>query len=240
MPETCALYARVSTKEQTTEQQVVALREAAERMTLLPELVVEETGSGLKADRPGLLRLMEAARRRQVRTILVWKLDRLGRSLIDLARNVAELRQLGVRLVAVTQGIDTARDDPAGRFLANVIGAAAEYEHELIVERTVLGHSKVRREKRDRSGPAKAQDQSARGWPIGRPPVSAVLLHAAAELVAKGWKVRKAARKLGVKEPTLRRFMVSQAKGTSTSAPKTPPRNSDAAPWEHGDLDHTD
>lgn len=80
-------------------------------MRLAPVLVVEETGSGAKAHRPGLLRVMDAARRGKVRAVLVWKLDRLGRSVLDLARNVDDLRRAGVRLVAMTQGIDL---DPIG------------------------------------------------------------------------------------------------------------------------------
>ena len=103
MTQRAALYARVSLEKQTTEQQLVALREAADRMRLGVASVIEETGSGAKADRPGLLALMEAARRREVSTVLVWKLDRLGRSLIDLVKNLDELRRLGVRVVAVTR-----------------------------------------------------------------------------------------------------------------------------------------
>jgi putative DNA-invertase from lambdoid prophage Rac len=87
-----AIYARVSTGEQSTEQQVSALRDAAVRLRLDPVLVEEETGSGAKADRPGLLRVMDAARLGEVRAVLVWKLDRLGRSVLDLTRNVDELR----------------------------------------------------------------------------------------------------------------------------------------------------
>jgi len=195
------IYARVSTGEQTTEQQVVALREAAARMGLDVASVVEETGSGAKNDRPGLLGLMESARRHEFAVVLLWKLDRLGRSLLDLARNVDELRRLGVRLVAVTQGIDLdpARDDPAARFAANVLAAAAEYERSLIVERTKLGLARARRL------------GTRSGKPIGRPRASPVLIRAASDLVAAGSPVRAAARAKGVKESTLRRFMCSLA-----------------------------
>jgi putative DNA-invertase from lambdoid prophage Rac len=70
---TAAIYARVSTGDQSTEQQVTALREAAERMRLAVGAVVEETGSGARSDRPGLLRVLEAARRREVGVVMVWK-----------------------------------------------------------------------------------------------------------------------------------------------------------------------
>jgi len=199
-----ALYARVSLEKQTTEQQITALREAAERMRLGIASVIEETGSGAKADRPGLLALMEAARRREVSAVLVWKLDRLGRSLIDLVKNLDELRRLGVRVVAVTQGLDLdpEKDDAATRFVSHVLGAAAEYERALIVERTVAGLGRVKRERRDYSGPKGT-------WPVGRPPASPVMLHAAAELVAAGSSIRAAARVKGLREATLRRSMRS-------------------------------
>lgn len=192
-----AIYARVSTEEQSTEQQVAALREAAERLRLDPALVVEETGSGAKADRPGLLRVMEAARRGGVRAVLVWKLDRLGRSVLDLARNVDELRRAGVRLIAVTQGIDLdpERPDAAAKMAADMLAAVAEYERALIVERTRAGLDRARRK------------GTKSGKPIGRPRASQILLHAARDLVSAGVPVAEAARRKGVARSTLQRFL---------------------------------
>jgi putative DNA-invertase from lambdoid prophage Rac len=192
-----AIYARVSTEEQSTEQQVTALREAADRMRLAPTLVVEETGSGAKADRPGLLRVMDAARRGEVRAVLVWKLDRLGRSVLDLARNVDELRRAGVRLIAVTQGIelDPERPDAAAKMAADMLAAVAEYERALIVERTRAGLDRAKRK------------GLKSGKPIGRPRASQVLLHAARDLVIAGVTVAEAARRKGVARSTLQRFL---------------------------------
>ncbi len=200
MAATAAIYARVSTEEQSCEQQVTALREAAARMGLSVAEVLEETGSGARNDRPGLVALMEAARRRAIDVVLVWKLDRLGRSLLDLARNVDELRRLGVRLVAVTQAIDLdpARYDPTARFVSNVLAAAAEYERALIIERTRAGMDRAKRK------------GTKSGKPIGRPRASAVLLHAAADLVDRGAGIRPAARAKGVREATLRRFLLAR------------------------------
>jgi len=101
-----AIYARVSTGEQSTEQQVVALREAAARMGLDVVQVVEETGSGAKNDRPGLQRVLDDARRGKLDVVLVWKLDRFGRSALDLLANIRDLDAAGVRFVATSQGID--------------------------------------------------------------------------------------------------------------------------------------
>jgi DNA invertase Pin-like site-specific DNA recombinase len=192
-----AIYARVSTGEQSTEQQVTALREAADRMRLDPVLVVEETGSGAKADRPGLLRVMDAARCGEVRAVLFWKFDRLGRSVLDLARDVDELRRAGVRLVAVTQAIDLdpERPDAAAKMAADMLAAVAEYEWALIIERTRAGLDRARRK------------GTKSGRPIGRPRASQVLLHAARDLVAAGVPVAEAARRKGVARSTLQRFI---------------------------------
>ncbi|WP_242392004.1 recombinase family protein [Anaeromyxobacter oryzisoli] len=199
MPVPVAIYARVSTGEQSCEQQVTALREAADRMRLTPALVVEETGSGAKADRPGLIRVMDAARRGEVRAVLVWKLDRLGRSVLDLARNVDELRRAGVRLVAVTQGIDLDPDRPdaAAKMAADMLAAVAEYERALIVERTRAGLDRARRK------------GTKSGRPIGRPRASQILLHAARDLVIAGVPVAEAARRKGVARSTLQRFLAA-------------------------------
>jgi DNA invertase Pin-like site-specific DNA recombinase len=209
-----ALYARVSTEEQTTDGQVVELREAAGRLRLEVVRVEAETGSGAKADRPGLLALLEAARRGEFSALLVVKLDRLGRSLLDLVKNLDELRRLRVRVVAVSQGmdLDPERDDSAARFVSQVLGAAAEYERALIRERTRSGMARVKREKRDHAGPKGT-------WPAGRPPASQVLLHAAAELVDRGMSIRAAAKVKGVRPTTLRRFLAAQGfRGPSAPA----------------------
>ncbi len=190
MPVPAAIYARVSTGEQSCEQQVTALREAADRMRLAPVLVVEETGSGAKADRPGLLRVMDAARLGEVRAVLVWKLDRLGRSVLDLARNVDEFRRLGVRLVAVTQG-------STAKMAADMLAAVAEYERPLIVERTRAGMDRAKR------------NGTKSGRPIGRPQASQVMLHAAGDLALAGVPIAEAARRKGVARTTLQRFLRS-------------------------------
>lgn len=204
-PTKAAIYARVSTSEQDTEQQVVELREAADRMRLDVARVVEETGSGAKVDRPGLLAIMEGARRRQFSALLVWKLDRLGRSLIDLVRNLDELRRLGVRVVATSQGmdLDPAKDDAAARFVSHVLGAAAEYERTLISDRT-------------RAGLARARRQGVR---LGRPRTSALLLAAAANDVDGGLSRRAACRQRGISESALRAFLTTRRNPPQPTAP---------------------
>lgn len=132
-------YHRASTRDQDpTLARATLQREARERgLDLVVE--IEETGSGAKRDRPGLLRVMELAEGRRVDVVLVWKLDRFGRSCLDLLKNLERLDAAGVRLVAVSQGIDTGAADAAGKFTRTVLAAAAEYERSLIIERTTLG-----------------------------------------------------------------------------------------------------
>src|SRR5690242_4508509 len=117
-----ALYARVSTTDQTCEQQLTDLREyaTARGWTVQGEYV--DTGvSGSKDTRPAMSKLMDAARRRKVDCIAVWKLDRWGRSMPHFVQSVQELRGLGVGFVAITQGLDTSDDSPTGRLMLNLL-----------------------------------------------------------------------------------------------------------------------
>lgn len=139
-----ALYHRVSTLDQNPELARGELRAAAARLGGVVVLDVEETGSGAKADRPGLAQVMDAARRGAVDVVAVWKLDRFGRSALDLLANVRELETRGVRFVATTQGLDTA-GGAAGRLMLTVLAGVAEFERELIRERTLLGQANARR-----------------------------------------------------------------------------------------------
>ena len=99
-----------------------------------------DTGwSGAKTSRPQLDRLMRDARLRRFDSVLVWKLDRWGRSLADCVRSIQELAALGIRFVAMTQNIDTDESNPASRLLLHIFAAFAEFERELIRERVVTG-----------------------------------------------------------------------------------------------------
>ncbi len=122
-------YARVSTVEQDSALQREALRKAG------CERVFEETASGARADRPELLRAMDHLRKGDV--LVVWKLDRLARSLQQLIETVASLEQAGVELRSLTEKIDTST--PGGRFFFHIFGAVAEFERSLLRERTLAG-----------------------------------------------------------------------------------------------------
>ena len=134
------IYARVSTIDQSCEMQLRELREYAQRRGL--EIVGEyvDTGwSGAKTSRPELDRLMRAARLRRFDAVLVWKLDRWGRSVGHCIRSVQELVALGIRFLAATQNIDTDESNPTSQFILHIFAAVAELERDMIRERVVSG-----------------------------------------------------------------------------------------------------
>jgi DNA invertase Pin-like site-specific DNA recombinase len=143
------LYARVSTTDQDCSQQLRDLREyAAARHWEIQGEYVDHAISGTKDSRPAMNRLMDAARRRAIDAIVCWKIDRWGRSMPHFVSSAQELRSLGVRFIAVTQGIDTDESNPTSRLMLNLLAAFAEFERELIVERTRAGLQRARREGR--------------------------------------------------------------------------------------------
>ena len=132
-----AIYARVSTGEQDVEKQVQMCREWVERQGHEIYAVYRDVISGSKASRPHFDKLLADMRERRFNAIVVTKLDRLGRSLKHLIGLLDEFKSKGVDFVATTQSIDTT--DAAGRLMWQIMGAFAEFERELIRERTREG-----------------------------------------------------------------------------------------------------
>jgi DNA invertase Pin-like site-specific DNA recombinase len=122
-------YARVSTTDQKLTLQKDALLKAG------CERIYEDELSGTKDNRPGLLKALEQLREGD--TLIVWKLDRLGRSVKSLIELVSELNSKNIHFKSVTDSIDTST--PSGRFFFNVMASLAQMERELIVERTKAG-----------------------------------------------------------------------------------------------------
>jgi DNA invertase Pin-like site-specific DNA recombinase len=141
-----ALYVRVSTAEENSELQLRELREYTERQGLQIVGIYQDVTSGAKSNRPELNRLMLDTAARKFDCLLVWKLDRFGRSLVDCLNNIHDLERNGIRFIAVTQGLDTDQKNPASRFLLHVLGAAAEFERSLIRERTQAGQARYRQD----------------------------------------------------------------------------------------------
>jgi DNA invertase Pin-like site-specific DNA recombinase len=136
----CAIYARVSTTDQTCEMQVSELREyIARRGWQNGGEYIDAGFSGRKTSRPALDRLMADVAKRRFDAVLCYKLDRLGRSVLHLSQTLAALDSQGIRFIATSQGLDTDATNPTSRLLLNILSAVAAFEAELIRERTVSG-----------------------------------------------------------------------------------------------------
>jgi len=127
-----AIYARVSTSDQTNAIQVRELKEYVERRGWELAAVYQDQMSGAKASRPGLDQLIADARTRKFDIVAVWKLDRFGRSLVHCVSGIQELASLGVRFIATSQGLDTDESNPASKLLLHILAAVAQFERELI------------------------------------------------------------------------------------------------------------
>jgi DNA invertase Pin-like site-specific DNA recombinase len=177
-----ALYARVSTTDQDTTNQVLELRAYCQaRGWTITQEFIDHGISGAKESRPALDEMRKAARRRRVDGIVVWKLDRLGRNLKHLILTLDELAVLGVAFVSLNEGIDTTT--PAGRLQLHILGAIAEFERVRCAERVKAGLARVR----------------AQGRRLGRPRLNAL------PRGTQGLTVRAAAAAWGVSKSTAAR-----------------------------------
>lgn len=136
------LYARVSTNDQQTlAMQIRALREYVARRGWTIALQIRDVGSGA-VERKAREQLIEAARRREIDMVLVWRLDRWGRSVTDLLATLQELEHLVVGFVSLTEALDLTT--PAGRAMAGLLAIFAEFEREILRERTRAGLAQAR------------------------------------------------------------------------------------------------
>lgn len=192
-----AIYARVSTADQTTENQVTELHRYVEARGWSAVEYVDQGVSGARDSRPALDRLVNDAKRRRIDVLVCWRLDRLGRNLRHLILLLDELQALGVAFVSLGEGIDATT--PAGRLQLHVLGAIAEFERARIAERV-------------RAGLVRAKSQGRR---LGRPP-SVVPLDRVRAIGAV--PVREAAAALGVSRSTAHRWLVASRKSLSAGA----------------------
>src|SRR5205814_1252613 len=164
------LYARVSTHDQQTiPLQTRALREYATRRGWTIALQVKEIGSGaIRRERRETL--LEAARRRDIDVVLVWRLDRWGRSATDLLATLQELEHLGVGFVSLTEALDLTT--PAGRAMAGLLAGFAEFEREILRDRTLAGLAHARENGKRLGRPATAAVHAAKVWRLHRTGVS--------------------------------------------------------------------
>ena len=140
-----AIYARVSTASQTTENQLLELRATASRMGY--SIVAEFVDNGIsgakgRCDRPALDQMLKQATQRRFDMILCWDISRLGRSLQNLVEILTDLQSMKIDLFFQQQGLDTSTS--SGRMIFGVFGALAEYERELIRERVIAGQQRAK------------------------------------------------------------------------------------------------
>jgi DNA invertase Pin-like site-specific DNA recombinase len=183
------LYARVSTNDQQTlSMQSHAMREYAARRGWTIAVQVREVGSGA-ARREARDKLLAAARRREIDVVLVWRLDRWGRSVTDLLATLQELEHLDVGFVSLTEALDLTT--PAGRAMAGLLAIFAEFEREILRERT-------------RAGLAHARENGKR---LGRPGTAAVHASEIRKLHRAGISKSEIARRLQIGRTSVRRIL---------------------------------
>ena len=183
------LYARVSTQDQQTlPMQSRAMREYAARRGWIIAMQVKEVGSGA-LQRQLREKLLAAARRREIDVVVVWRLDRWGRSVTDLLATMQELDHLGVGFVSLTEALDLTT--PAGRAMAALLAVFAEFEREILSERVRAGLAHAR----------------LNGKQLGRPATAALHADKVRKLSRSGLSKSEIARRLNIGRTSVRRIL---------------------------------
>lgn len=191
------LYARVSTNDQQTlAMQNRAMREHAARRGWTIVLQVREVNSGA-AKREVREKVLDAARRREIDLVLVWRLDRWGRSVTDLLATLQELEHLGVGFVSLTEALDLTT--PTGRAMAGLLAIFAEFEREILRERTKAGLAYAR----------------TNGKRLGRPATAAVHAAEIRKLHRAGVSKSEIARRMRIGRTSVRRILANRSPGHS-------------------------
>lgn len=203
------IYARVSTHDQNTlPMQLRQMKDYIENRNWTLTAEFQEIGSGAKT-RPKREELLKMARRREIDAILVWKLDRFGRSLADLITSLNELRELGVVFVSITEALDFST--PSGRAMAGMLSTFAEFERDIIRERVKAGIANARE----------------KGKPHGRPPTASSKLDEILELKSAGLNNSQIARRLKISRPSV----IGLLKGQTIPPPKEKPKTAIITLW---------
>ncbi|WP_081054899.1 recombinase family protein [Burkholderia diffusa] len=186
-------YARVSTEEQSLDLQLVALKKSG-----CSRIFTDHGISGMRHERPGLKKLIATARSGD--TIVVWRLDRLGRSLQHLIQILADLRERGIHFASLNEAIDTGT--PTGTFVFHMLAALAEFERSLISERTKAGMAVAR----------------THGSRLGRPRIMDAKQIKMARELEKTYTAKETARLLSVDKRTLERALQRDSMETRTES----------------------
>jgi DNA invertase Pin-like site-specific DNA recombinase len=197
MSKKVALYLRVSTNQQTVENQRLELDKYCERQGWSVVKVYNDTGvSGSKSDRPALNEMLQDASKDKFQVLIVWKIDRLARSTVDLLNILMTLKNHGVDFCSTTQSIDTTTS--YGKMVMTFLGAIAEFERDTIIERVNCGLARAK----------------ANGVRLGRPRVG-FDVGQALQMNANGIGVRRIAKALGVSHGTVHNYLQSVHKTPS-------------------------
>ena len=185
-----ALYVRVSTDQQTVENQLLVLNEVAQRSGwTIVHTFSDEGISGAKGrdQRPGFDGLLRSIARREVDIVAAWSVDRLGRSLTDLVAFLSDIQACGTDLYLHQQAIDTST--PAGRMLFQMLGVFSEFERSIMKTRIRAGLDRSR----------------AKGTRFGRPPIAPMHIEKVKRALAEGHSIRVVAKNTGVSTATVQR-----------------------------------
>ncbi|MBI2335715.1 MAG: recombinase family protein [Deltaproteobacteria bacterium] len=195
-----AIYARVSTSHngQNPETQLIPLREYVKSRGFVVFKEYVDFASGIKEKRANLSQLLIDARKRKFDTVLVWKLDRLGRSLKHLVSLIEEFHALGIQFISYSEGMDTTT--PSGKLLFNIVGSIAAFERDLIRERVKAGLDRSR----------------AQGKRLGRPTIQ-YKTEQIKILKEQGLSTRSIAKEIGVSNATISRVLQNPQKYVSIS-----------------------
>ena len=174
------IYARVSTGEQTTENQTLELKKVAERNDWNIEAIYEDTISGAKAKRPELDKLLKGVIRKDFDVVMVWDVSRLGRSLQHLVTLLSEFHAKDINLYIHQQGLDTTT--PSGKAMYGMLGVFSEFERSMIQERVKAGLARAR----------------AQGKTLGRQKIPPIKICKIKELRSQGLSYPAIARRTGV------------------------------------------
>lgn len=186
-----AIYARVSTHDQQTlPMQLYSMREYADRRGWIVVREIQEVASGAKR-RPARDELLAMARRREIDVVLVWRLDRWGRSLADLVATFQELSAIGVSFVSITEALDFTT--PSGRAMAGMLAVFAEFERDILRDRVKAGIAEARKS----------------GRRHGRPALDAETRERVRQMLARGISKRQIARTFGIGRATVGRIVTS-------------------------------
>lgn len=198
-----ASYMRVSTKLQTVDSQRTAIERYLAARDQHVDLEFAETISTRKNDRPEYQRMMAAARRREFNLLVVFRFDRLARSVVELVTLVDDLRKLGIEFVSLNEAVDTSTS--AGRAIFSIFAALAEMERDAVSERVKAG----------------LRHRQSKGEPIGRPPLFTIA--EVQQAVSEHGGIKPAARALETTCNTIRRYIREAQKTPLSVVLENPP-----------------